>query len=311
MLDILASGDRLATRRLFPTLQAHSATTLLITRPTNASLTIALRPANCTSDLAEFQLANAYSSSAPTMTRASAASPPVSGTFSLAYGPHTLANIPADVSAKDLLALLQTIPGFGDAQVTRTKDCAGFRWTVKWLTGGQKPALTVSSSSLVGNSASVAASVSQVGGALFKPIQDDMMRTYHAQSAQVEVIVNEIASRCAADQCGFTWSEAATPVVSEVDTGSMAAIVITGTGFSDVLGENQVLIGEVACVVSEASSTRIVCAAGQNPVGTYAFRVNVVGKGWARVDTQTMAVFELTVSSVSPQSGSTGKWLMF
>lgn len=34
--------------------------------------------------------------------------------------------------------LFQTINNFGLADIKRTKDCSGYKWSIKWLTGGDK-----------------------------------------------------------------------------------------------------------------------------------------------------------------------------
>jgi hypothetical protein len=73
----------------------------------------------------------------------SKASQPIGGTFDLSWNGKTLSNLRANMSADDLANYLQLWDDFGQAIVTRTKDCAGYKWSVKWLTGGRKPALTV------------------------------------------------------------------------------------------------------------------------------------------------------------------------
>ena len=40
-------------------------------------------------------------------------------------------------------AYLQSIPNIGPLQVTRSKDCAGYTWTVRWNSGGYQNPLTV------------------------------------------------------------------------------------------------------------------------------------------------------------------------
>ena len=59
---------------------------------------------------------------------------------------HCVSDIPADISAEDLQALLQTnIPGMGVVKVERTGDCAGREWTITWLTvPGDLPLIEVS-----------------------------------------------------------------------------------------------------------------------------------------------------------------------
>ena len=38
---------------------------------------------------------------------------------------------------------LSSTINFGNAKVTRSGDCSGFKWNVKWLNGGDKPQLLV------------------------------------------------------------------------------------------------------------------------------------------------------------------------
>ena len=54
------------------------------------------------------------------------------------------ADIPANVTDKDLLNMIQSMPNFGTATVSRSKDCSGFKWQVKWINGGNKPFFAVS-----------------------------------------------------------------------------------------------------------------------------------------------------------------------
>lgn len=116
--------------------------------------------------------------------------------------------------------------------------------------------------------------------------------------------MNDIASACS--NCTFQWSADATPVVNSIDASSNSAITIDGTGFSATPSDNIVMIGAVRCTVTSATSTQLVCAAGLNPVGTYSFTVNVLGKGLATMNSNTQATFSLTTVAVSPVSGSTG-----
>ena len=61
-------------------------------------------------------------------------------------GCHHVTDVPADVSAEDMQALLQTnIPGMGVISVEHTGDCSGPKWTITWLTvPGQLPLIEVS-----------------------------------------------------------------------------------------------------------------------------------------------------------------------
>ena len=115
------------------------------------------------------------------MAQSTAASPPVTGNFDLSWDGNTLSSIASNIEESELTALLQSIPSFGNAQVTRSKDCSGYKWTVKWLSGGDKPALTIAANNLLGSNVAIVANGVEDGGAVFQPIQADFLRTYHSQ----------------------------------------------------------------------------------------------------------------------------------
>jgi len=106
-------------------------------------------------------------------------SPPVTGTFDVSWNGSTISGIKADASENDLANLLQSQTGF--LTVKRTKDCAGFKWNVKWVNGGNKPAISIASNSLQGNNANIVTRNIQDGGALFNPVLSNMLRTVHAK----------------------------------------------------------------------------------------------------------------------------------
>ena len=93
-------------------------------------------------------------------------------------------------------------------QIERSGDCAGYAWNVRWNQGGKKDALKVSftknssckcvinmfvlnlqqqqqqqqkivANTLAGNSASISTQSVTSGGVFFKPILDNMLRTFH------------------------------------------------------------------------------------------------------------------------------------
>ena len=85
-------------------------------------------------------------------------------------------------------------------------------------------------------------------------------------------MINDIPSKCTGN-CTFTWSDDVTPTVNSIDNTTLSAIVITGTGFSEQTQENIVLIGDVPCQVTAATTTQLTCSAGENSIGTYSFTV--------------------------------------
>ena len=52
--------------------------------------------------------------------------------------------IPADASENTMRNYLQSLIDIGSVSVKRGKDCAGFKWNVKWANGGDKKSLSVS-----------------------------------------------------------------------------------------------------------------------------------------------------------------------
>lgn len=57
--------------------------------------------------------------------------------------------------------------------------------------------------------------------------------------------------------------------------------MITGTGFSDDVAENNVTIGGADCMVVDANTTRIECDVGPAQGGLYNISVVIDGKGSA------------------------------
>ena len=77
--------------------------------------------------------------------------------------------------------------------------------------------------------------------------------------------VNGVPSKCdTSNACDFQWLEASTPTVTNIDTSNAQSIVLTGTGFDLTSQNNQVLLGSVACTVTSASSTQLICTPGKS-----------------------------------------------
>ena len=81
--------NRLNSRRIIPTRQ-YTFGSFQFTSVPNVSLSGAYRPINCSNGLSEFVLKNSFSIGAPTMSRSSAASGPVTGMFNLAWNGQSL-----------------------------------------------------------------------------------------------------------------------------------------------------------------------------------------------------------------------------
>ncbi len=186
--------------------------------------------------------------------------PAVTGNFDLSWEGENLRSIPSNISSSELSTLFQSIPGFGNARVTRVGDCSGYKWSVKWLAGGDKSAISITGNNLSGNNVNISANNAVDGGASFSPITDDLMRTYHARQ-QVAVMINNIPTKCV--DCSFVYDAAATPAITTINAADTANIQVSGSGFSNKSEDNVVMIGDVPCTVLTSTTNSISCAAGK------------------------------------------------
>ncbi|CAF5166585.1 unnamed protein product, partial [Rotaria magnacalcarata] len=108
------------------------------------------------------------------------ASSATSGTFDLVFNGQTYSSIPVNIATSDLAVLLQSSPDFGFLNVTRSRDCTGYLYSIEWIAnGGQKSAISISNVAVTPSSATVTASIVQQGGVLYSPLPGDMTRTYN------------------------------------------------------------------------------------------------------------------------------------
>ena len=209
-------------------------------------------------------------------------------------------DIPSNISEADFTRLLNSLPYFGSFKIVRSGSCSGYNWLITWTTGGVKdlfkvsilpqfiPSLSqhsfhlqlnfqISSSSLIGSSPTIRVTESKSGGVSFIPILDNWLTTVHSKP-QVNVLINNIASKCLSN-CGFDWIVVPLrPTVTSIDTSRLPNITVTGTNFDTNPGNNIIQIGNYTCVISQASSTQLNCTAGNIPAGQYNFTVIVADK---------------------------------
>uniref|UniRef100_A0A3Q3JRM8 Polycystic kidney and hepatic disease 1 (autosomal recessive)-like 1 n=1 Tax=Monopterus albus TaxID=43700 RepID=A0A3Q3JRM8_MONAL len=231
-------------------------------------------------DMAEFS----QGAATVTITRPHRATPPLKGTFDVEiYGDVShnqclFSGLSVDISEKDLKYALEGIAGMGQVSVSKQGNCKNLVWEVKWLTKpGDQPLIQVDSSSVVGNN--VAMSVSEIvqGGLLIRSLTGDFFRVWETKP-QVEVYINGIPSKCSGD-CGFEWSEDATPTVTGISPSR----------------------GDLTCI----SATSQVCRLGSAKAGTYPVSVSLPSLGNAHYAGGSIFQFtyQLIVSSFSPLSG--------
>ncbi|XP_023931568.1 fibrocystin-L-like, partial [Lingula anatina] len=290
---------------------------------------ITIVPSNCQSDFPLFGVSGAVNTSGDPasndvtlrgsswpsgvqveVTRVQAASPPILGTFDLQYQNEQLTGIPVNIEASDLRDLLQTVSGMGKVDVARTGQCSDYRWTVHWLTAGNKPMMQIDASQATGLGLNITAVPKQDAYTDFDPIIGDMLRTIE-NNVQVTVSVNNLPVKCDGD-CSFMWSEAQTPHLTAAtpNSGSPQAntiIQLTGTGFEANATQNTVTIGGTPCDVINATTSQIFCTVGNGPVGTFDILVNVDGKGYANHSSGLQQfTYDLVVTGITPTNGSIG-----
>lgn len=84
-------------------------------------------------------------------------------------------------------------------------------------------------------------------------------------------------------------------------------LTISGTGFGSTQESNTVLIGDKgSCDIITASTTSITCTISNSPSGEQEVRVNVIGKGFAINNANTIVVVPLTIISFQPSEGPAG-----
>ena len=117
------------------------------------------------------------SSDSVQVVRLAAASPPVQGTFNLSLNGVTTSDIAVDISADELLEEMErAFPDEGGFEVSRTGDCYGYQWEVRWPNkGGDQPSMEVSGI-LSGHSPTIQVVTITDGGVWLRPLRGDMLR---------------------------------------------------------------------------------------------------------------------------------------
>ncbi|XP_076610974.1 PKHD1 like 1, tandem duplicate 1 [Chaetodon auriga] len=263
-----------------------------------------LQMSNSSEDTAEFR----EGAATVTITRPHRATPPLNGTFDLEIYGGRAEDLSVDISEEDLKYALEGIAGMGQVSVSKQGSCRRPKWKVEWLTKpGDQPLIQVNGSSVVGENVVVSAREKKKGGLLMRSLTGDLLRVWETQP-QVEVYINGIPSKCSGD-CGFEWSDDATPVVTGISPsqgshGLGTLLTVTGTGFSS---ENaSILVGKARCHVEQVNATSQVCRLSSASAGVYPVRVNFPSLGNSRYLDDDMLHFsyQLIVSSFSPLSGS-------
>jgi hypothetical protein len=73
-----------------------------------------------------------------------------------------------------------------------------------------------------------------------------------------------VPSLCSSSSlCDFEWLASSTPTLTNIDTTNQQAITLIGTGFDQTSNSNNiVLLGNVPCTVTSATSIQLICTPG-------------------------------------------------
>ncbi|XP_045210443.2 fibrocystin-L-like isoform X2 [Mercenaria mercenaria] len=103
----------------------------------------------------------------------------------------------------------------------------------------------------------------------------------------------------------YSFSTDSTPTISSLNPLSgIAGNTLTISGSNLNGGEVTVSLDDANCDVSVSTSSQILCTLGSHPTGSVPVSVHVAGKGRSNVDKKFE--YQLTLSSISPNEGSTG-----
>ena len=126
---------------------------------------------------------------------------------------------------------------------------------------------------------------------------------------QVEVIINDIPSSCRQGVCNFNYSESETPRVEAIypAEGQGGAIVtLYGSGFSNVVSDIDIVIGNAPCQVTDSNDTVIQCVVSNHTAGWYKVKAKIEGKGNAFINDSVCFRYLLSVAYISSSSGGVG-----
>ncbi|XP_052061742.1 fibrocystin-L-like [Mytilus californianus] len=238
--------------------------------------------------------------------RLQAASPPISGTFSITFKNKTKSGIPHDTSSAALTDILESIDGIGAISIYRYGTCSNFDYHIRFTTlAGDQPQIQVNSS-LAGRKVVVNVYTLTNGGLWYNPIPGDMLYTDHSKP-QVLAYVNDVPTLCT-DDCSYEWSAASTPTITAISpvTGANGTeIQITGTKLGS--DNSAVTIGGVPCVITAITTTSITCTVGEGSYGTYEVEVIDGGKGKALHNGATKTfTYSMAITDISPTFGTIG-----
>lgn len=243
-----------------------------------------------------------------TFTRKNRATPPLNGTFDLGGYGYWVEGLSIDIDEEDLKYELESIPEFGEVDVTSQGTCRKLKWRIEWVSKpGSQPPIQVNSSKVDGPNVEMYSKENVKGGMMPPNLPGDYLSVME-DLPQIRVYINNILSWCSGD-CSFQWTDEKTPVItgispSQGSDGLGTLLTITGTGFPDERAT--VMVGKSECNVTTTTATTQVCSLSQSVAGTFPVTVTFPSLGNCRYSGNNTLYFtyQLIVSSFTPLSGS-------
>ncbi|RMZ95339.1 fibrocystin-L isoform X1 [Brachionus plicatilis] len=130
----------ITTRRLYPNVPIFPNELAVISTPNDKKFTLRYKPNNCLNNLSTVSIRNFPEAS---ITRLGAANPPVTGAFNVSWNGTIFNEIAANIDERSLKNYLESVKQMGQVTVERSKNCAGYKWRIKWQSGGSKPQLSI------------------------------------------------------------------------------------------------------------------------------------------------------------------------
>ncbi|XP_072025340.1 fibrocystin-L-like [Amphiura filiformis] len=144
--------------------------------------------------------------------------------------------------------------------------------------GGTQITISGDGFSTDGSIVRIAGSICVITSVTYTQIICTTSKAVASGTYSVSLNINGATGTCPND-CDFNFSAAMTSTISDVNpkvvSGATTGITISGSRFTNIIGDVTVTIGGVDCVVSAASDAEIVCSVGYVPVGSAMMTVNI------------------------------------
>ncbi|XP_052063691.1 fibrocystin-L-like [Mytilus californianus] len=132
---------------------------------------------------------------------------------------------------------------------------------------------------------------------------------FGTKSLVVKISVNDMTIPAVCDtECQLVYESAVSPELSDITptslNGDVTTLTITGSGFSTVVRNAVVKVGDVSCSVEAVKDSQIACTITHAPVGDLAVDVVINDKGRATKSKTFFVTSQPVISNISPTQGS-------